>query len=269
MDRSTAGLVLAAGLLLPAVAQSQAPPPPPNLLEIVRESVRMGREGPHATLESRWAMTFRQANVPVYYIGMTSVWGPSEAWFIAGHDSYQGWEDLDRAIGSAPGLDDQVGLLATADAENISSTSSLMARYRPELSRAGGTDVARGRYLEFTIYRVRPGQVPAFEEGVRLYQKVVTEAGIPETWAVYQVTHGMAGPAFMIVVARTSLGELDPGLGERALAGALTAERAATLQRLAAAAIVSIDRKLFRLRPQLSNPSAEFSARDPGFWQSP
>lgn len=137
MPRLHLSFLCSLALLAPVAVSAQAPQPPPAHLEIVREVVRMGREGPHALLEVRWAGAFRLANVPVHYLGMTSIWGPSEAWFIAGHDSYQGWEDLDTAIGKAEGLDAQTGLLASADAENISSTTSLMAHYRPELSRGG------------------------------------------------------------------------------------------------------------------------------------
>lgn len=253
-------------LISPVALSAQAPPPH---LEIVREVVRMGREAPHALLESRWAGVFRLARVPVYYLGMTSIWGPSEAWFISGHESYRGWEDLDTAIGSAEGLDAQTGLLASADAENISSTTSLMAHLRPELGRGGVGDLARARYLEITVYQIRPGRVSDFEKAAQLYQKFVTDSKVSLSWAVYEVTHGMPGPVFLVIVPRVSLSELDSSPTQVSAAKGMTAEGMQAFNHLAADGFLTVERKLFRLRPGISNPSPEFSAGDPDFWRVP
>ena len=89
------------------------------------------------------------------------------------------------------------------------------------------------------------------------------------TWATYQVTHGMPGPVFLVIIPRTSLGELDPGLGEQAVGKAMTPSRVGVFNQLATDAFLSIENKLFRLRPGMSNPSPEFSAGDPDFWRMP
>lgn len=255
-------------LCLPVGAVAQ-PAPPPAHLEIVRETVRMGREAPHALLEARWAGAFRMAQVPAHYLAMTSIWGPSEAWFIAGHDSYKGWEELDTAIGKTAGLDAQTGLLASADAENISSTNSLMAHYRPELSRGGVGDLAKARYLEITVYQVRPGRSPEFEKAARLYQQLVAETKGTLTWAVYEVTHGMPGPVFLVIVPRISLAELDSNPTQVSVGAAMTDERMNTFNQLAVDGYLTVERKLFRLRPGMSNPSPAFAAGDPEFWRAP
>jgi hypothetical protein len=36
--------------------------------------------------------TFAKANWPTHYLAMTTITGPSEAWFLTPYDSFEAWE---------------------------------------------------------------------------------------------------------------------------------------------------------------------------------
>lgn len=109
----------------------------------------------------------------------------------------------------------------------------------------------------------------AFEKAAQLYQQFVAETKATLNWAVYEVTHGMPGPVFLVIVPRASLGELDSSPTQVSAAKAMTPERMNAFNQLAVDGFLSVERKLFRLRPNMSNPSPEFAAGDPEFWRAP
>src|SRR5439155_1335832 len=61
--------------------------PPPPYLEIFREEVKVGRAGAHVQTEAGWPRAFAKAKIPNNYIAMTTIYGPTEAWFFEGHGS--------------------------------------------------------------------------------------------------------------------------------------------------------------------------------------
>jgi hypothetical protein len=68
------GLTFAQGQSLP---QSQ-----PALLTIVREEIKPGRGADHAKHEAGWPAAYEKAKSPDFYLAMTSLTGPAEAWYL-------------------------------------------------------------------------------------------------------------------------------------------------------------------------------------------
>src|SRR5690349_11526127 len=60
---------------------------PPKYLQIIREAVKPGRDAAHMELEAAWSQAFAKAKVPVYTLGMTTLFGPPEAWWLQGSES--------------------------------------------------------------------------------------------------------------------------------------------------------------------------------------
>src|SRR2546426_850605 len=66
-----------------ALAQGPAlPTSQPALITIYREQVKLGRGTEHERIEAGWPAAFAKAKSPNYYLAMTSLTGPNEAWFI-------------------------------------------------------------------------------------------------------------------------------------------------------------------------------------------
>ena len=242
------------------------PSPPPPVLQVEVESVRGGRARAHTMLEQQWAQTFRQSGVPVYWLGATTDTGPDEAWYFTGIEAIGDIESMDRAIDGSPGLSSSGDLLREADQKNVSSTRTLLARYREDLSRPGPDPVATGRYFELTTYRVRPGHEADFAKGANLFRTIAAEANASAYWAAYEVVSGMPGPTFLVFSLHKSLAELDPGADAPAIQKAMTEARQRTFSEIASAGIISTTSIILRFQPRMSTLPKEFTDLDPSFW---
>src|SRR5215216_2315294 len=95
--------VFSAALLLTESLAAQAMAPPPYL-QIFQEQIKVGRAGAHLATESGWPRAFARAKIPNHYIGMTTIYGPPEAWFSGAAGSIAEIEQQNQAIEKAPGL---------------------------------------------------------------------------------------------------------------------------------------------------------------------
>ena len=67
--------------------------PIPKVLVIDREMVKFGKDAAHAKNEAAFAKAFAAAKTPAHYLAVTTMSGPSEAWFLVGFDSYAEWQN--------------------------------------------------------------------------------------------------------------------------------------------------------------------------------
>src|SRR4030095_2530490 len=66
-----------------SIALSQGmPTSQPNLIQITREEVKTGHNAMHSAFEAGWPAAFAKAKSPNYYVGMVSITGPNEAWYV-------------------------------------------------------------------------------------------------------------------------------------------------------------------------------------------
>lgn len=255
-----APLLAVAGSL---AAQAMAPPP---YLQIVQEEVKVGRGGAHPAIESGWPRAFAKAKIPNYYIAMTTVYGPPEAWFSGGARSIAEIEEQNQAIEKAPGLGRELDRLSQADAANLSSYRSVLARYHPELSNGPDINPAEMRIWEVLIFSVRPGHEGDFAEGAKLYRSLVEGAKVTFPWATYEVMSGMPGPVFLVFVPHKTLTEIDPATGP--MAGIEKAMNPETMKKLGelSEGYSSVESRIFAVSPEMSYPRPEWVAQDRAFW---
>jgi hypothetical protein len=226
----------------------------------------VGRGGQHVITEAGWPRAFAKAKTKNYYLAMTAVYGPQEAWFLEGHESMAELDESNKAIDAAPGLNAELDKLSQADAANISGARGLLGRFRPELSNPGKVDVAKTRVWEVLVFQVRPGHEGDFNEAAKIYKTTVEGAKLDFPWATYEVLAGMPGPVYLVFLPHETLTEIDPATGVGAEVGkALSAESQKRLSTLAEG-YTSVDDIVFSLSPQMSYMSDEFVARDPKFW---
>jgi hypothetical protein len=239
---------------------------PPAYLRIFREEVKPGRGGPHVALEAEWARAFEKAKVPAYNMAMTTMYGPSEAWWLEGHGSVAEIDETDKAIDAAPGLSDQADRFAQADAANVSRTTSLLARYLPDLSNGPNIDVSQMRVWEVLVFQVRPGHEDNFAEAAKLYKTTLGQAKIEAPWATYGVMAGMPGPTYLVFIPHRTLAEIDPATGTGAAIEKAFNEEAMKKLGSLAEGYSSVEDLIFGVSPRMSYLSSEFVARDPKFW---
>lgn len=258
-------------VLLPSLLLAQTPTPAPPVLQIFEETLRPGHAGLHARTEMAWPLAFARAKVPAHYLAMSSQTGPARMWFLSGWASLAELESVDEAIAKAPGLPEELDRIGALDAEHVEGGRTLIAVHRPDLSFDGlGNDLAKMRYMEVAMYRVRPGQELAFARLAQEYGEMARTGSVPTSWATYEIRWGMGAPTFLVLSGRASLAELDQTAPEAlGWQKVMTAARMTKLMAEASAVIASAESQLFRFAPKMSYLPADWIARDPAYWQAP
>ena len=119
---------------LPLVAQDDGASPAPNVIQIYREMVKPGRTAAHEKVEMGWPRAFRASKNPSHYLAMTSITGPTEAWFVAGYPSYEAWEKESKAQAEDATLTAETNRLSAVDGELLENVRSITAHYRDDMS---------------------------------------------------------------------------------------------------------------------------------------
>ena len=261
-------LTLLLSMVIPNVAVAQTlPTSQPNLITIVREEVKLGRDADHAKVEAGWPAAYEKAKSPDYYLAMTSMTGAPEAWYITAYASHKAIGDsLKRDDGDAV-LTAELTRLRRADADMINSVRVMQARARQDLSYGAYPDLAKHRFFEITYFRARPGHEQQFEAAAKAYGAAAKRAGATSGYRVYEVVAGVPGPTYLIFSSVASYGEFDQTMteGEKTMKGA-NPEEGMALQKFMLEGVVNVETQRFRVDPVQSYVPKETRAQDPAFW---
>lgn len=258
-------LATASGLL------AQTPPPaasgPPKVLQIFREEVKPGKGPAHQKWETGWPRMFAKANWPTSSLALTSVTGPSEAWFLTGYDSFAAWEKDRENFDKNPAVKAEDDRLAAGDGEFLSATRSIVASYREDLSSKTTVVLPKMRYFRIVTYRVRPGHDSDFADAAKIVKGTYEKANVELPFAVYQIFSGMPTPTYLVFLPMKSLDEIDSGMARsKTIQDAFGEENQKKLSKMSADGYLTIESNLFAFDPKISYPSKEFIAADPEFW---
>ena len=250
-----------------ALAQG-LPTSQPNLIHIWRESVKPGRAADHAAHEAGYPAAFAKAGSPDHYLALTSVTGPSEAWYVTPFKSHAAIGESFKLEAKDPTLAAELARLARVDAEFINGVEIIQAMARPDLSIGTYPDIAKARFFEITVYRLRPGQVSQFEAAAKAWGAAVKRAAPAMGARVYQVIAGMPSPTFLVFSSVEDYAEFDRvDANVEAAWKASTPEEQETIRKFAAEAVLEEVSNKFRLDPVQSYVPKETRDKDPGFWQ--
>jgi hypothetical protein len=204
--------VLVAVGVLPASAQAPAPAADPNtppmILNIYRETIRIGKNAAHEANEQAWAGMLAKAQWPTGWLGTTAISGSNEAWYFTGYPSWEAFEKDTNAKEAAEALADTKKYSAL-DGELLTNTSQIIARYRPGMSYKANVNLGNMRYFSINTVRVKPGYEAAFAERWREIVAAHETAKVDEHWAVFSVSAGAPNGTFLFIYARKTLAELD------------------------------------------------------------
>src|SRR5579872_6527569 len=90
--KTVCALVASMALALGVQAVAQETPTVPKVIRIYREDIKQGREAAHEKSEAAISKFEMKYKYPANVLGLSAVAGPSEAWFIEGHDSFESVE---------------------------------------------------------------------------------------------------------------------------------------------------------------------------------
>jgi hypothetical protein len=255
-------------MFVPSVALAQTlPTAQPNMITIVREEVKLGRDVDHARVEAGWPAAYEKAKSPDYYLAMTSMTGAPEAWYVTAFASHAAIGDSFKREDGDAVLTAELARLRRADAEMINSVRIVQARALKDLSYGAYPDLATQRFFEITWFRVRPGHEQQFEAAAKAFGAAAKRAGATSSYRVYEVVAGVPGPTYVIFSSVGSYSEFDQSMtdGEKTMKGASTEEGMA-LQKFMLEGVVNVETQRFRLDPVQSYVPRETRAQDPAFW---
>jgi hypothetical protein len=236
---------------------------------MVHQELKTGRNGAYAELETSIARIYSRENIPVFWLELGSITGPSEALYLNLFDSSKEMAKSMDALNA--GLTAHAELVQMQDRllqENTSNGTSVLGVLRDDMGyRANTIDFSKMRFLRLSTVFAHPGYERAFMETEWSLSEASEKVHARSAWAVYEVVGGLPEPSFVIVTPMQSLQEID-GMFE-ASQSVKTTEGGALeqhLQELARIAYGTSDTRLFGVSPRLSHVSKKFAASDAEFW---
>jgi hypothetical protein len=247
-------------------AQQQQPMGPPKVLQIFREEVKYGKGPAHTKFESTFADAFRRAKWPTHYLGISSLTGPAEAWFLVGYESFEAWEKDNEATAKNSAFSAELDKLSEQDAAYVNNGRGIMAVYRPDLSYRANINIGEYRYFEIDTVRVRLGRGEEFTQLTKLQVEAHEKLNIEEHWAAYEIVE--EGPAGTIVffTPMKSLKQEDMDHGKQ-VREAMGDENWKKFEQFGRDGVISDESNIFAFSPKMSYPSDAAVASDPSFWK--
>jgi hypothetical protein len=130
-------------------------------------------------------------------------------------------------------------------------------------------DLSQMRFMELSIYRVRPGHEREWSEAVKMV-KAAYEKGVPGShWGVFNQVYGGEGGSYLVLTSRKTLAEVDHGfqVEDKQFEAAIGADGMKKLDELIAASVESSLHQLFSFNPHMSYVADEWIKADPDFWK--
>ena len=245
---------------------------PPKFLNMVHQELKPGRVWEYGELETSIARIYSREGIPVFWVELESITGPSEVLYLNLFDSADELAKSEKALSAA--LAAHPELAQTQDRllqENTSSGTTVLGVRRDDMGyRANTIDFSKMRALRLSTVFAHPGYERAFMETEWSLSEASQKATARTAWAVYEVVGGLPEPAYVIVTPMQSLNEIDDMVEagqavKKAEGGALEQH----LQELARIAYGTSDTRLFLVGPKASHVSKELAASDPDFWSPP
>lgn len=251
-----------------SVAALNAQTEPPKVIHILREDIKEGKSGAHAKSEAKFvqAMTTGKRKFPVNFLGLASVTGPSQVWFMEGHNSF---DSVSQTM-AFEAQNSEFGTLDAADAEYRTSSRAILAAYRPDLSYHGAQlmeQLPKARFFNVITIRIRFDHDLEFAEIGKTAVEAAEKSESPQPVAVYQVVSGMPAGTYLLMEPTESLKTFDEAPARsRALMQAMGEGAAKKFLKAAGDIIASEESIVFAIDPAMSYVSKEFAGGDPDFW---
>lgn len=259
----------AAGVLCAAAPHlaAQTAANPPAVLRIIREDIKEGKDSAHRNSENAFMLEAAVSHYPAHVIGMTSLTGTGQAWFLEGHDSFDAVEKTLNAFGAT---DSKFAQLDELDAEYRASSRSWLAVYRPDISYRPEDwvqDLPKARFISIDLIRSRHGHEADLEEVGRIIADAERKSMSDQPVAIYQIVSGPGTGTYLLFRPMSSLKPLDTDAErERAMIQAMGDTTAKRFNKDISEGVESSETLLFSLEPRMSYVSKDFAAGDPDFW---
>ena len=262
-------LVSASRVSAQATPPPREPTDPPKLLTIYREEVKPGKGGAHTSNEQAWAAAYTKGQAPIQWLGMTTIAGPNEAWFLSPYDSYAALQKVQDAMEGSAAFTADEEKFSALEGDLLSRTSTIIASYQPELSYQPKVAIAQMRFMQIDVVQVKPGHGNDYTETWRAIVAAHQKSKMNEHWAVYAVQSGMPNGTFLFMYPLKSLDHLDsvPGMHTGSEYREAVGESGrARMTQMSRDSVAMQQTLLFAFRPRMSLLPKDFIEQDSAFW---
>jgi hypothetical protein len=264
------GLSFAVASCSMAAAQDMSPATPsmPKVLQVTREFTKPYKNGKaHDKTESVFVQAMARAKWPTHYLGMTSLSGKQRALYFTGYDSFEAWEKDSAAVDKNIGLSAELERASVADGELLDSVDQMVYSYNEKMSYRPSADLVHQRYMEISVYHVRPGHGEEWREVVKMAKEANEKGGTSAHWATYELIYGGESGTYAVLSADKSLAEIDKGFqDDKKFEEALGGEGMKKFRKLYGEAVDTSHQELFALNPHMSYVGEDLIKADP-FWK--
>ncbi|HEX9120591.1 MAG TPA: hypothetical protein VF840_08630 [Terriglobales bacterium] len=241
------------------VAQTAEMHGPPRILEIVREDSKPGKAIAHRKHEAAWTQAFIKAGYP-YSLTISSVTGPDQDWFMTGFDTYAQLEKVNDSFETNPAYRQIMETFSPKEADFVSESRFIFARYRPELSYKPDFKLGEYKYFSVLVVRFKLGSGP---DEVGKIVAAAREKANPDYHSIaYEVTSGMPVGTYIYFTPVKSLVAWDEppnkAYGDALKEGGFYDAVGKTVQ--------LAESRLFAFNPRLSYVSDNVAKANPSFW---
>jgi hypothetical protein len=269
LNRTLVGLSLMFTCGCLAVAQEQSGSAIPKVLQITREYTKPGKNGAaHDKSESAFVEAMARSKWPTHYIGMTSLSGKQRALFLTSYQSFAAWQkDGDDELKNAA-LSGSLERANVADGDLLDSVDQGVFYFREEMSLRPLADLSHTRFLDVTVFHVRPGKGKQWEDLGKIAKEAYGKANPEAHWGMFELVYGGENGTYLLLTARKSLTEVDHEFGmEKQFNAAVGEETLKKMDELFGEAVDSSQSQLFAYNPAMSYVDDSWIKSDPDFWK--
>jgi hypothetical protein len=182
---------------------------PPPVLQLFREEVKPGKGPLHAKTEAAFLASYKKAGLKYYYLGTTTMTGPSEAWFLSAYSSMEDVEKANLAFEANKAVQAELDRANIADGDLLTGVRSTYLFYNPELSYRPNFNLGEYKYFMVDTYRIKLGHSEKFAEMRKAVNAAHEKANLDEHMLVYNVGLGAPAGTIMVFQPVKSLKEWD------------------------------------------------------------
>jgi len=268
-------LVVSATVTVPTVAAQShtdsASSGPPPVIQIYREEVKPGKGPLHSKTEAAFVAAYKKANLKYYYLGTTSMTGPSEAWFLSAYASMEDVEKANLAFEANKAVQAELDRVSVADGDLLTGVRSTYLFYNKELTYRPDFNLGEYKYFMVDTYRIKLGHGEKFAEMRKAVNAGHEKANIDEHMLVYNVGLGAPAGTVMVFQPVKSLKEFDEA-GKTHGKGSAYYEAIGDAGRKMFAEFAREDEQFFvrdflAISPGMSFVSEKVIASNPSFWK--
>ena len=250
-----------------ALGQEAGVSSPPKVLVIVREYLKVNKTNEqHSKTESAFVAAMAAAKAPGYYFAMNSISGVPRSLFFSGYDSFADWQKTQKAIGENKTLSAALDRTTVADVDLLTAYDQSVWTFDPEYSLRTDGSIAKMRYMEITLFKVKPGHRKEWGELTKLYQTTMEK--MPNVhWAVFESMYGPDNDEFLVMTPMKAMADIDQEtLDGKSFEEALGADGLKKLGQLTSDCVESSQSSLFHFSPSMSYPPQAWIDEDP-YWK--